>query len=123
MKQLTLQGNAADPKAWEAIKTQFQNADAQWNEWSAKRAGTMFAQGQAQIAFLQQCSSEVALIARLVPPALVSARKELELHVDAAEYQRLFNENADLAARTINETIAELQNAVQPQPPQPPDPA
>jgi hypothetical protein len=62
-----------------------------------------------QLQCMKECTDETTKLGRLVPPMVFSARKELELPINEAGYQRVTDEAAAKQAESIGNFIQELK--------------
>lgn len=108
LQELNLSGNN-DAAARERLNVQFNIADCNFREHSEKQAALQREQMADHLSITARLAELLPLVTRFMPETLISARKELELPIDPAEYARLFQETQEAAQRAMRDLIEHLQ--------------
>jgi uncharacterized membrane-anchored protein YhcB (DUF1043 family) len=104
MRQHNLSGST-DQAAMDRLSAQFQNEEINFQTHFAAQATLMQAQAAEHLRIADRCAELSLQVAKTMPEALISARLELELPIDAAEYRGLVVEQQEAVQRTTREWI------------------
>ena len=108
LQQLNVAGST-DAAARERINAQFAIAQTNFNAHAEKQAALHREQVGDHLSIVVRLTELLPAVTRFVPETLISARKELELPIDPAEYERLFQEAQEAAQRALRDLIEGLQ--------------
>jgi hypothetical protein len=108
MKQHNLSGEN-DKRKWDIILGNF-NFEQQRIDETIKESDDLAAVLYAkQIEFMTDCISEATKLSRLIVPALVAIRKELEMPLDEASYVTVIEESIMHQKAAVSEFIKQVQ--------------
>jgi len=121
MKQFNLDG-AADQRRWDLIQRNFgfeQDRIAETLKQHDELAANLCTR---QLEYMKECIAENVRLSRLLVPALVAVRAELELPIDRAAYTQLVEQGIEKQETAIGEFLQDLQRFTAAQPSAPADP-
>jgi len=112
MKNLNLEGNS-DPSLWQSINSSIEYEQGQVNNYNTQIDELWSIQNSEHLIFTRHCMSIFFTISKLLPDAVLSIRKELDLDISPEDYLTIFNENMEQAEGVFEQFLKkiELKNA------------
>lgn len=111
MKQYNMDG-INDPNRWGTFQHIF-DFERRRSEEATQAADTLNASLiPKQVQFLEEVVDETIKLGRLLTPALLSIRKELELPIDETEFLRISEEATAKQVESLREFIRDLQSII-----------
>lgn len=111
MNQYNLEGRD-DPKRWDTIQGIF-NFERSRIEETMRSVATLNASLNPQhLQFMEEVFKESITLGRLLTPALISIRKELELPLDEAEFRRISEEAMAKQIESLKAFIEQLRSVI-----------
>lgn len=111
MKQYNMDG-INDPQRWGTFQHIY-DFERGRNEQTTQEADTLNASLiPRQLSFLEEVCDETITLGRLLTPALLSIRKELELPLDETEFQRILEEATAKQVESLKEFMRDLQSLI-----------
>lgn len=102
----------ADPRKWNVLQQNFEFERAR-GEQARQEADTLNASLiPRQLQFLEEVCDETITLGRLLTPALLSIRKELELPIDETEFRRISEEATTKQVESLKEFMRDLQSLI-----------
>jgi hypothetical protein len=113
MKQHTLTGNP-DTALWERLSRQAEAERASWQTHAERHTALWRAQAQATVTLFERSMDGILEVANTIPAALMAARSDLDMPLDAAEYQRMWTEQQRAVTETLKTTMEQLRARLPP---------
>lgn len=111
MKQYNLDGLYDQPR-WDALRLNFENVQRNGEE-ARQQADILDTELRAKhFEYMEECYSEAIRVGRILTPALISIRKELELPIDEAEFRRISEEAIVRQIESLKEFIHNFQAVI-----------
>lgn len=102
----------ADPRKWNVLQQNFE-FERDRGERARQEADTLNASLiPRQLQFLEEVCDETITLGRLLTPALLSIRKELELPLDETEFRRISEEATVKQVESLKEFMRDLQSLI-----------
>ena len=110
-KQYNIEG-LANPRRWEVLQQNFE-FERDRGERARQEADTLNASLiPKQLQFLEEVCQETITLGRLLTPALLSIRKELEIPIDEPEFRRITEEAIAKQVESLKEFMRQLQSLI-----------
>jgi hypothetical protein len=104
MRQFNLAGKT-DQAEWERLKSQFEAEQATIQQHENRKAALWGDHNKAMQQALARMTELAAKVASLIPPAVIAAREELELPIDAEAYRKIFEEQQKLVQPAMQKFV------------------
>jgi hypothetical protein len=115
MKQLTLDG-VFEPGPWENIQKIYEFEKSRVDETVKQHSALTADLFEKQSAYATECIAETTRLNQLVVPALVAARRELELPISEHTYLQFFEQGSRTAEEHLREFLQSVQKLATDQP-------
>jgi hypothetical protein len=111
MKQSNLDGLHDQPR-WDALRRSFENVQRSGEE-ARQQADILDTELRAKhFEYMEECYGEAIRVGRILTPALISIRKELDLPIDEAEFRRISEEAIVKQIESLKEFIQNFQTVI-----------
>jgi hypothetical protein len=115
MKQHNLDG-AADQRRWGVIQANFDFEQKRVCESATRRDALAASLYPKQIEYMKDCIEETMKLSRLLVPATLSVRSELDLPIDEGTYRQVVEESIKKQEANLREFLQQLRNFIAAQP-------
>lgn len=107
MKQFNLEGNT-DKRRWEVIQNNFKFEQERINGFLKRRETLQANLNAKQMEFLQKCVSEELSLNRILLPAILAVRTELELPINKTVYTEVVEEGVKKQEAALRQFLNDL---------------
>ena len=115
MKQDMLDG-AADKRRWDVIQANFDFQQKRVRETATRRDALAASLYPKQLEYMKECVEETMKLSRLLVPAVLAVRSELDLPIDEATYLQVVEESINKQEASLREFLQQLRNFIAAQP-------
>lgn len=109
MKNVNLEGNK-DPALWDTINKNIDFDQAQELKYSNEIDELWKIQKQEHIVFIRKCMARFFEISELLPHAVISVRKELDLEIPVEAYLDIVNNNIEKSKKVFENFLTKIEN-------------